>query len=552
MLSKSFPSWLRAHLRKRYLLPILAFGGPLVAIALVQYRWLEELRTRSTMIESHRNRQSALAAVSMLEDAMSGARLDTLPAVVHADVLELKLDALAREFDEGLERYPYVERFFVWIPPAPPGGSLFYFPEERRFCQAPEMVAFMPLQVWGIDADTLRWSEFPSLPGHPPYQIVIHRLLNDDDSSLEGIVGFVVDLSTFAGDYLPSFHAGSILPLLLTTLGKEETPVAIFDEKGEPVFSAGGSGAAPRSDSSVEFHLSFASPVEGPPGISHMPHWRLSVGEANADGVQNLLVQGALGNLAIVAAGILVLAWGTVLIARTSARESQLSDLKSRFISGISHELKTPLSLIRLYSEMLELGRVPDAMERKVFYRTLRQQAEALGDTVEQILDFSRLEAEQPQPKKPCSPKEILEEAMEMLAISRPERTVMLSLESDLPELECDRHGLVRVIYNLLDNAAKYSLPDQPIEMNATHHDGLLGVVITDHGTGISAEELPHVFDRFYRARSARDIKGTGLGLAIADAVVKAHQGRIEVESRPGEGSRFSVILPLSSKRHRV
>lgn len=552
MSAKGFRSRLRHLLRRRYLLPILAFGGPLVAISFVQYRWLEELRTRSKTIELQQNHEAAVSAVLLLEDKMSGPRLNTLPAVVHADVLDLRLDILARQFDDGLQRFPYVERFFAWVPPTPPRESIFYFPEEGGFRRAPELVDRMPTEVWQIYGGTERWAEFASLPGDPPYQIVVHRLLDDNDLTLEGIVAFVVNLETFGRSYLPSFYTETMVPMLREVVGNESTPVAFYDENGKCLFSSGGNAVDFPPDSSVEFEVSFATPAEGA-GTRQAPRWYLSVGQADSGGVEELQRRGAFANLAIVGAGILVLTLGTVLIARTSSREAQLSDLKSRFISGISHELKTPLSLIRLYSEMLELDRVPDEVERKRFYRHLRHQAEALGDMLEQILDFSRLKAEQQVLRKEsCPAKDIIEDAVEMLMASSPDRRVSLLVEGDLPELTCDRHGLVRVFYNLLENAAKYSAPDRPINVHAASRDGALTVDITDQGTGISAQELPHIFERFYRGESSQGVKGTGLGLSIADMVVKAHRGRIEVESKAGEGSRFTVILPTSSSGGRT
>jgi signal transduction histidine kinase len=538
----------RLVLRRWHGLIILAFGGPLVAIAFVQYRWVEELRSRSSMMESEQNRMAALSALALLGEQITGVRLETLPAVVHKDILDLNVDVLAKHFDEALERFPYVEHFFVWASPATPQDTLFYFPEENRFRKAPELVGRFPPEVWAIRKGSRRWAEF-SLPGPPPYQIVVHRILKDDGSLQDGLAGFSVNLDAFARNFLPLFHAERVIPLLRQIRGREDVAFEVVDESGKRVFGTEASLDARLADSSVEFPLSFGVPSERSEQLVDAPVWRLSVSEEQS-GIEEMLKQGALSNLTIVGAGILVLAAGAMLIARSSTREAKLSDLKSRFISGISHELKTPLSMIRLYSEMLELGRVPDEMERKVFYRTLRQQAEAMGDMLEQILDFSRLESEQqPSRKEPWPPQEILEEAVEMLAASgTAPHQVSLSVEGSLPELHCNRYSLVRAVYNLLDNASKYSDPDQPIEVRAARRNGMVAVEIADRGAGISSEELAHIFERFYRGRTSRGIKGTGLGLSIVDSVVKEHQGRIKVESEPGRGSRFTILLPLTER----
>jgi two-component system phosphate regulon sensor histidine kinase PhoR len=185
------------------------------------------------------------------------------------------------------------------------------------------------------------------------------------------------------------------------------------------------------------------------------------------------------------------------------------------------------------------------------FYRRLRQQSEALGDMLEEILDFSRLEAEQRSlQREACSPREILEEAIDMLpAHGAVPREVSLVIEEDLPNIDADRRGLVRAVYNLLDNAAKYSPPEHPIRVRAERRNGSVAFEVKDGGSGIDGDEIGRIFERFYRGRAARStsIKGTGLGLSIAETVVKAHEGRIEVETSPGEGSRFTILLPLST-----
>jgi two-component system phosphate regulon sensor histidine kinase PhoR len=361
-------------------------------------------------------------------------------------------------------------------------------------------------------------------------------------------VGFTVNLDRFVRDTLPGFFRARILAVLERE-GAMNEPVAFLGEKGECLLGVPECFQPEELGASLELPASFGLPIERLPGVEGPPLWRFVVGEPEGGLHQGLQVS-ALGNLAIVGAGILALAIGTGLIARSMTREAELSDLKSRFISGISHELKTPLSLIRLYSEMLELGRVKREDEPD-FYRRLRQQSEALGDMLEEILDFSRLEAEQRSlQREACSPREILEEAIDMLpAHGAVPREVSLVIEEDLPNIDADRRGLVRAVYNLLDNAAKYSPPEHPIRVRAERRNGSVAFEVKDGGSGIDGDEIGRIFERFYRGRAARStsIKGTGLGLSIAETVVKAHEGRIEVETSPGEGSRFTILLPLST-----
>jgi signal transduction histidine kinase len=533
---------------KRQLVPALAFGVPLAAIAYTQYRWLGEIHDQSRMIESQSNRATARAAIEVLQSEMNAARLDFLPGVVHADVVRMNLEALSRSFDDAHRLYPYIDRFFIWSAPAPAGETLVYFREEQRFAHAPELLARFPRWVWTRNADSRRWAEYRAGGEGPPLQIVVHRVVDLEDTGQEGVVGFTVDVERFAKEILPGFFRARIQPVLERE-GPMNEPVAFLGEKGECLlgipdcFQPEGLGA------SIELPASFGLPIERLAGVEGPPLWRFVVKEPQGGLHQGIQVS-VFGNLAIAGAGILVLAVGTGLIARSMTREAELSDLKSRFISGISHELKTPLSLIRLYSEMLELGRVKRE-DRLDFYRRLRQQSEALGDMLEEILDFSRLEAEQRSlEREECSPREILEEAIDMLtAHGAVAREVSLNVDEDVPNIDADRRGLVRAVYNLLDNAAKYSAPDQPIRVRAERRNGSIAFEVKDAGNGIEADEVPRIFERFYRGRAARStsVKGTGLGLSIAETVVKAHEGRIEVESNPEGGSRFTILLPLST-----
>jgi signal transduction histidine kinase len=539
---------LRSLSWKRQLVPALAFGVPLAAIAYTQYRWLEEIHDQSRLIESQSNRAAAGTALELLRSEMNAARIDFLPAVAHADVVRLNLEALARQFDDAHRLYPYIDRFFVWAAPAPAEETLVYFAEEQRFRRDLELLARFPKWVWTRNADSRRWAEYRATGDGPPIQIVVHRVVDLEDTGDEGVVGFTVNLDRFSKEMLLGFFRARMQPMLERD-GPMNEPVAFLGEKDECLLGIPACFYPEGLGASIEFPASFGLPIERLPGVEGPPRWRFVV-EQPQGGLHQGLRLSALGNLATVAAGILVLAVGAGLIARSMTREAELSDLKSRFISGISHELKTPLSLIRLYSEMLELGRVKRE-DQLDFYRRLRQQSEALGDMLEQILDFSRLEAEQRSlQREECSPREILEEAIDMLtAQGAVAREVSLEVAEEVPNIEADRRGLVRAVYNLLDNAAKYSPPEQPIRVRAERRNGSVAFEVQDRGSGIDEDETSRIFERFYRGRAARStsIKGTGLGLSIAETVVKAHEGRIEVSAAPDGGTRFTILLPLST-----
>jgi signal transduction histidine kinase len=533
---------------KRELLPTLAFGVPLIAIAFVQYRWLHELQNRAEMLERQQNREAAQHAVSVMTEEMSSARLTVLPPVGHADLVAHKFDTIAHLFDKGHERFGYVDRFFVWTASMPRGEALFYSRKSGQFLPDPSRLAHLPMDVWALGEDLGRWGELLCSGAEPACQLVIHRIVNDEEASLLAIAGFTVDLRAFATDFAPEFATRALGPAVRDFLEGRQARVTLLDDSGGLLFGEGDDSAADGSASSVEFPLTFTLPSEGV-RQTQIAHWRMLVGDAGAGGVLAALRRGVFGNIAIVGAGLIVLAIGSALMARSYAREAKLSDLKSRFISGISHELKTPLSNIRLYSEMLELGRVPNTAERRLFYRSLRQQAEILGMMLEDILDFSRLEAEQNVSRfEPCDLREILQEAVDMRDWHSAAHAVDIQVPAPLPAIRGNHSALVRVVHSLLDNASKYSGAEEHITVTADRQNGMVRIEVADRGVGIPPEDIPHLFERFYRGRTSSDVKGTGLGLSIAQSLVASHGGSIEVESELGKGSRFTVLLPVESK----
>lgn len=233
----------------------------------------------------------------------------------------------------------------------------------------------------------------------------------------------------------------------------------------------------------------------------------------------------------------------------TAANEqlAELDRLKSKFVSDVSHELRTPIANLKLYADLLERGQ-PD---KQAHYRTvLKQQTQRLSQLVEDILDLSRLEiARQNTLFGPVDLSAVIDQ---VVTAHQPRAEVAglqltFAAEDDLPPVCGDIHQLTQVVTNLIVNALNYT-PCGWVRVAMTAQAGRVCVRVADSGQGIAPEDLPHIFDRFYRGREARqrDIPGTGLGLAIVKEIVEAHQGSITVDSRVGEGTTFEVHLPIS------
>lgn len=232
---------------------------------------------------------------------------------------------------------------------------------------------------------------------------------------------------------------------------------------------------------------------------------------------------------------------------RTVGELRELNRMKGEFVAVVSHELRTPVTALLGYAKTL---RQPEFAEdptlRQEFLERMERQSERLLRLVENLLTASRIESRQlPLALGRVRFEDLVREVVEGLS-AEPGR-VRVRCPPDLPALTTDRDLLSRVLQNLLDNALKYSPEGSPCEIEATAEDGWLVFSVRDHGIGIPAEEIPKIFERFYQVdqSSTRTFRGAGLGLSLVRDLVQHLGGGIEVESVEGEGSRFTVRLPV-------
>lgn len=250
-------------------------------------------------------------------------------------------------------------------------------------------------------------------------------------------------------------------------------------------------------------------------------------------------------------AGILV--FGLVLTVRTVSHELELARMKSDFVSTISHEFKSPLTSIRQLAEMLHSGRVPSEERRQKYYDVLLEQSERLSLLTENVLNFAKMEEGR---KEFVFEKTDVKSLLEDLVSSVQERVqhagfdIRLVVENSLPQIMADSDSLVQALNNMIDNAIKYSGKAKKVDVRAFKEDQTLVIAVQDFGIGIEKEEREKIFDRFYRGGDelTRTVKGSGLGLTLVKQIVEAHKGSIQVESEPGQGSTFSIKLPLGER----
>ncbi len=246
----------------------------------------------------------------------------------------------------------------------------------------------------------------------------------------------------------------------------------------------------------------------------------------------------------------LLLCGGLVLTYRSVSKEVALAKLKSDFVSNVSHELRTPLSLIRLYAETLELGRVKGQAKVEEYYRIIRKESERLTALINNILDFSRIEAGGKEYEfRQTDLAELVSNTLDTYRDQIDEHgfTFEQRIDSGIPPVPVDREAIARSLVNLVNNALKYSDREKFIGVKLYRVDRVLKLEVVDRGIGIPRTEQSKIFEKFYRAGDplVHNTKGSGLGLSLVRHIAHAHGGEVAVESTPGKGSTFTLTLPL-------
>src|SRR5688572_27888100 len=288
-----------------------------------------------------------------------------------------------------------------------------------------------------------------------------------------------------------------------------------------------------------------AVPVEG--------RWRLIVQHQSGS------LEAAVGlvrrrNLAISFGVLLMLSVSIALLMATSRKAERLAQQQMEFVAGVSHELRTPVAVIRSAAENLASG-VVNGDRVKRYGQMLEAESRRLGEMVERVLQYAGIESGLGLGARvPLAPVEIVESAIESaIPLLGPEDVhVQRDIAPDLPPVLGDAPALRSAVQNLVANAVKYGGRDRWVGVRAQHvrerRKSEVRITVSDHGPGIPAAELPHIFEPFYRGADAleKQIHGNGLGLSLVRRIVAAHGGRVSVATRPGGGSAFTISLPVA------
>lgn len=287
---------------------------------------------------------------------------------------------------------------------------------------------------------------------------------------------------------------------------------------------------------------------ESPSGVivtfkALFPFWELSSVKTQ----QSIVLRQTLVFVGAILFVLSVLGLGVFLLIRDASREMQLARLRGDFVSGVSHELKTPLTLIRLYGEMLLYGQNLGEEERRNYYQIITGEGERLTHMIEKVLDFSRIDRGLKQyDLKEGDIAAVVGQTVEVYGqyLRRQGFSVETDLASELPPVRFDPEAISQAVLNLIDNAARYSGQSKFIGVRLSSRNNTVIFEVEDHGPSITASERPKIFGQFYRGPGSAGKGGYGLGLYLVKHIMDAHGGSIELESEVERGSRFRLIFP--------
>jgi signal transduction histidine kinase len=347
--------------------------------------------------------------------------------------------------------------------------------------------------------------------------------------------------ATVLGYRIRSDHVGGAMlaDVLKTVDLGDEVRIELVGAQGRPASPMAQSGHTPMALADLDAVL---------------PGWSVGLFDRDGRSLDQLVRRERWVSGSLIVGMVVVLIAGVTVTMRASAREAELSRLKTEFVSNVSHELKTPLALIRMFGETLESGLVTDEAKRQEFYAIIRRESDRLTHLINNVLDVARIDAGTKQ--YTLAETDVVALAGEAVDAYRPflER-LGFSVETALPEspvfVPLDRDAIAQALVNLFQNAIKYSGEEKKVSVSVGVCDSLVRVSVADRGVGIRAEDLPRIFEKHYRATAdtAAGSPGSGLGLAIVKHAVEAHGGRVEVESTPGHGSTFTLVVPIRDAR---
>lgn len=540
-------SWQRKRLVASLLVVVVL---PVVVLLLVQYRSFADLENKTRAAVQENLRQTLQSLSRRIVEKAEALSDETLGGIDPVDVEQERFDRIADRLSAMKKSHPEIDLAFVVVHCACRENNFAVFAssgavrliDDEHFKRNPEVqtaienynnAALLRTAADSGDRSLFEQSHCPIFRGEnaDSSSVFVFAPINRNDH--QGQIGFAG--VTLKNSYIRERLLPQTIGELLGGADDDSTPViSVLDENDGAIYTSGGGPIRHE----VKLPL---GPV--------FRRWRMGIGYRRTT-IEALARGQFRQNVALMGVAMALLLGGLLLGLRATTREMKLVEARAAFVSNVSHELKTPLSMIRLFAETLELGRVRSDEEAHRYYRIINRESRRLTRLIDNILDFSRIEAGRRRYQfAETAVAEVVAEALQSYEdqMASAGFEVRAALDHDLPPALVDREAMAQAVLNLLDNAVKYSAQTKRIEVIVRGRDGRIAIEVADRGVGIARSEHERIFEKFYRvgAGLVHDTKGSGLGLAIVKHIVEAHGGRVTVESAPGAGSRFTILLPI-------
>lgn len=536
---------------------------PVAVLFYFQSRSLNDLEQTSAVVLRQLSSDTAEGLAKSIENALKRPHISVLLGIPQARMEPPDLAFIDPVFAEGLAESPFIDEFIIWVADEPgsatgrwiefdhtsltaPAGVI-----DQRFHEDPQGGGPLLAKLRDMASRRRAIVAFADdLHGRKHYIQAQLRWASPARERLTSFIAFAVDAERLRREYFPALVA-SHLKALQQPAGFPPLRVTLSDDNGNLVVPTEGGAVESVVDERtfplVFFDkelLEFAAPYE-----AHREIWRLrtSYGAATIQEIVSASTRPQFALMLLVAG---VLGTGVFLIAGAAAREVRLAELKSNFVASVSHDLKTPLALIQLFAETLELGRVRSTDRAQEYYRIINGEAKKLTRLIENLLDFSRMEAGlRPYTLEPADIGALVQHVLGVMErqFAQGQFAVNATVAPGLPTIMADGVAVERAVENLLANAMKYSGEARRIDVTVSPAHGEVVVRVRDYGIGIARREQRKIFRKFYRVHHelGGGPQGTGLGLAIVDHTMRGHGGYVGVESEPGRGSTFTLHFPV-------
>jgi signal transduction histidine kinase len=540
--------WLKVN---PVLIVTLALLSATVLVIYLQRGAFAALEEQSVVIREKILEQTAQQIALEIRAAIEEPAYETLRPVKREELLAGGLPRVLSTLDSATNKYPLIDRFFVWSEETErttPGEVLFFEGDaSHALARDAELGPRIYRELRATAVARKNYAALQNRAGDCTYDVLAHYYWAEPvGDHYTMLLGYVICAEKAGARLLHDLHDRNRTDWLNRIGGDDELQLRVYDEQRRVIFGSAPAtpGIVGRASVRAQFYpdrFSSSLAVTAPP-----LRWTIEVGSASpvagATRTQGVWLLGFSVLLILVALAVAV---------RGQKQAAELARMQSDFVSHVSHQLRTPLSLVTAVTDTLILNRVKSPEKTAQYLDIVRTETARLSTLVERILEFSRVAGTRVYQLESVDLTGLVRETAAAFAQTPAAEAFAMRVDAESTPclVRADPVALEQVLVNLLDNAVKYSDVSREVIVRVRSSGSDAVVEVEDHGLGIAATEHNRIFERFYRGASAATQRGFGLGLAIVKEIVVAHRGHIEVESSPHRGTLIRVRLPRQRAR---